>query len=48
MLSQAAAANESLTAPLAISFLGKMNATTSDTVTLRNFTVIRYAAQQNP
>jgi len=25
-----------------------MNATTSETVTLRNFTVIRYAAQQNP
>ncbi len=48
MLSQAAAANESLTAPLTISLLGKMNATTSDTVTLRNFTVIRYAAQQNP
>jgi len=34
--------------PLTISLLGKMNATTSETVTLRNFTVIRYAAQQNP
>jgi hypothetical protein len=48
MQSLAAATNESLTAPLTISLLGKMNATTSETVTLRNFTVIRYAAQQNP
>jgi len=37
MQSLAAATNESLTAPLTISLLGKMNATPSETVTLRNF-----------
>jgi len=42
------ASSESLTAPLTIDFLGKMNATTGETVTLRNFTVVRYPAQQNP
>jgi|HigsolmetaAR201D_1030396.scaffolds.fasta_scaffold04469_5 hypothetical protein len=31
-----------------ITFWGHMSGTTSDTVTLRNFTVIRYPAQENP
>ena len=43
-----AASSESLTAPLTIDFLGKMNAVTGETVTLRNFTAVRYPAQQNP
>jgi hypothetical protein len=33
---------------LTISFLGQMSATTSDTLTLANFTVVRYPAQVNP
>jgi hypothetical protein len=41
-------ATDSLAAPLTLSFLGNMAATTTDTVTLRNFTVVRYPAQQNP
>ncbi len=35
-------------APLVVDFLGKMASSTSETVTLRNFTVIRYPAQANP
>jgi hypothetical protein len=42
------ASSESLSAPLTIDFLGKMNAVSGETVTLRNFTVVRYPAQQNP
>ncbi len=41
-------ATDSLTAPLTISFLGHMAGSTTDTVTLRNLTVVRYPAQQNP
>jgi hypothetical protein len=33
---------------LTISFQGAMSTTTSDTVNLSNFTVIRYPAQSNP
>lgn len=43
-----AASSESLSAPLTVDFLGKMNAVTGETVTLRNFTVVRYPAQPNP
>ncbi len=39
---------ESLSAPLVIDLLGKMASTTTDTITLRNFTVIRYPARANP
>jgi hypothetical protein len=46
--SLAVASSELLTAPLTIDFLGKMNTVTGETVTLRNFTVVRYPAQQNP
>lgn len=42
------ASSESLSAPLTIDFLGKMNAVSGEAVTLRNFTVVRYPAQQNP
>lgn len=41
-------AGDSLASPLVVDFLGRMAAGTSDTVTLRNFTVIRYPAQANP
>jgi hypothetical protein len=44
----AGSASDSLAAPLTVSFLGSMAASTSDTVTLRNLTVVRYPAQQNP
>jgi hypothetical protein len=43
-----ASSSELLTAPLTIDFLGKMGATTGETVTLRNFTVVRIPAQANP
>lgn len=39
---------DSLAAPLTVTFLGRMGGSTSETVTLRNLTVVRYAAQQNP
>jgi hypothetical protein len=39
---------ESLGAPLTVDFLGKMNGSTSETVSLRNFSVVRLAGQQNP
>ena len=39
---------ESLSAPLVVDFLGRMMAATSETVTLRNFTVVRYPGQANP
>jgi hypothetical protein len=41
-------APDSYTSPLTVSFLGQMTSATSDSVTLRNFTVIRYPAQSNP
>lgn len=41
-------AGESLSAPLVIDLLGKMASTTTDTITLRNFTVVRYPANTNP
>jgi hypothetical protein len=41
-------AADSLTAPLVIDLLAQMASATSDTVTLRNFTVTRYPAQLNP
>jgi hypothetical protein len=44
----AGAALDSLGAPLTIGFLGRMAAVTSETLTLRNFSVIRYPAQANP
>jgi hypothetical protein len=44
----AGTAAENITQPLTVSFLGQMNASGSDTVLLRNFTVIRYPAQTNP
>jgi len=33
---------------LTISFLGQMSGSTSDTLTLSNFTVLRYPAEVNP
>jgi len=39
---------DSLSAPLAIGFQGRMAGATSETLTLRNFTVLRYPAQANP
>jgi hypothetical protein len=44
----AGSATDSLTAPLTIGFFGRLLAAATDTVTLRNFTVIRYPARQNP
>ncbi len=41
-------AADSTTSPLVVDFLGKMSSATPETVTLRNFTVIRYPAQANP
>jgi hypothetical protein len=39
---------DSLSAPLVVDFQGKMNTITAETVSLRNFSVIRVAGQQNP
>jgi len=44
----AGAAPDSLAAPLRVDLLGRMAGSTTETVTLRNFTVIRYPAQANP
>jgi hypothetical protein len=44
----AGSASDSIASPLTVSFLGSMAASTSDTVTLRNLTVIRYPGQNNP
>jgi hypothetical protein len=41
-------AADSLGASLVIDLLGKMARSTTETVTLRNFTVVRYPAQSNP
>jgi hypothetical protein len=42
------AAGANTTLSLTISFLGQMSGSTSDTLTLSNFTVVRYPAQVNP
>ncbi len=39
---------DALKAPLVIDFQGKMNSVTAETVSLRSFSVIRVAGQQNP
>jgi hypothetical protein len=39
-------AYDSLNFPIALAFEGQMAATTTDTVTLRNFSVVRYPATQ--
>ncbi len=39
---------DSLGVPLVVDFLGKMNGSTAETVSLRNFSVVRLAGQQNP
>ena len=44
----AGSASDSLVSPLTVSFLGRMADSTADTVALRNLTVVRYPAQQNP
>ena len=41
-------ASDPLTSPLTIDLLAHMDAVTTETVTLRNFTVVRYPAQANP
>jgi hypothetical protein len=44
----AGAAADSLAAPLTLDLLARLAWSTSETVTLRNFTVVRYPAQGNP
>jgi hypothetical protein len=44
----AGTATDVFSSPLTLSFLADFASSTSDTVTLRNFTVIRYPAQSNP
>ena len=46
-LAAAGGASEDITQALVLSFRGQMASTTSDTITLSNFTVIRYPAQTN-
>ena len=41
-------AADSLGSPLVIDLLWKIASSTTNTVTLRNFTVVRYPAQSNP
>ncbi|MCS6953954.1 MAG: hypothetical protein RMK57_04760 [Bryobacterales bacterium] len=41
-------ASDSLAAPLVVDLLARMAGPTTETVTLRNFTVLRYPAQANP
>jgi hypothetical protein len=41
-------ASDSLSSPLVIGFLGKLASSTSETITLRNSTVVRYLAVSNP
>jgi hypothetical protein len=48
LASGAGTAGENTAVSLAISLRAQMSGTTTDTVTLRNFTVIRYPAQANP
>ncbi|HEY4359919.1 MAG TPA: hypothetical protein VGN17_03070 [Bryobacteraceae bacterium] len=47
-LASAGTATEDITQALTVSFLAKMTSSTTDTVAIRNFTVIRYPAQVNP
>jgi hypothetical protein len=44
----AGAAPDSLAAPLTVDLPGRMAGSTTETVTLRNFTLVRYPAQANP
>jgi len=44
----AGSASDSLAAPLRVEFFGALAGATAETVTLENFTVIRYPAQANP
>jgi hypothetical protein len=44
----AGAATDTLASSITVAFLGRMATTTSETVTLRNFTVVRYPVQVNP
>jgi hypothetical protein len=44
----AGAAPDSLAAAITVTFQGRMTSATAETVTLRNFTVLRYPAQANP
>lgn len=41
-------ANDSTSLPITVGFFGQMSGAGSDTVTLRNFAVVRYPAQTNP
>jgi hypothetical protein len=41
-------ASDSLSSPLTIGFLGKLASGTSETISLQNFTVVRYLAVSNP
>lgn len=48
LAASAGSASDSLAAALTVSFLGRMAGATAETVTLRNLTVVRFPAQQNP
>jgi hypothetical protein len=48
LASAAGNASDSLAAPLVIDLLGRMANASVETLTLRNFTVVRYPAQSNP
>jgi hypothetical protein len=48
LAASAGTAADSLAASITVAFLGGMSEATSETVTLRNFTVLRYPARQNP
>lgn len=41
-------ANNDVSLPITVDFLGQMTSSTSDQVVLRSFTVVRYPAQSNP
>jgi hypothetical protein len=41
-------ATDPVSSPIVVDFLGRMAGATAETVELRNFTVLRYPAQQNP
>lgn len=44
----AGTAGDAVSSPLTIDFLGRLGASSSDTLTLRGFSVVRYPAQLNP
>lgn len=48
LASSAGNASDSLAAPLVVDLLARMASSTTETVTLRNFSVVRYPAQSNP